>query len=675
MRHIIPTAAQLDRILFEASLAPSPHNVQGWRFRMDGAVLLVLADPQFRIMHELDPQQKEGAIALGAAIENLSLSAARFGLLAQVTYLSDNAHADVAASISFVDLPEGHPQIRRQLHKWLSARGMNRSRYRNQCIPQAQIVELQTIAREEGFTLHVLTDRNRIKALASMAGTAAQFKFTHEPTHRELYHYLRFSRADAARSRDGLPLEHFNIPAWLANIARIGMAWPILNICNKFGYHRALAYVQETFLIRSAPAVCLLCTPQGERVDYLRGGRVLQRLWLTASKYGIAVQPHSAIADLGYARVGGYHTSISPAWRQRIDAFPSQLSELFDIAGQPHLINLFRIGYATRTWETRSLRRKVTMETDTHTGYPTDAERYYQTLIERNPPFITRTDQTSLRRATIGIAGCGSIGGASMEVLARMGAERFLLAEPDSFELNNLNRQNATVNDLGSHKADVILQRIQAINPHITAPVLHDGLTPDNMTYFVGSSDVIIDGVDVTSPHAIRMKVALHEEAHRQQKVVICGYDIAGTQLLLTYDYHKGRRKPLNGKFTSTDLSQVTSLVFLSKVVHPLDLPIEMLPVIRAMIAGTQSSIPQLGPTAQLFGVLSAWTVLDVLGGRPVRHKVLVDIPGLLRPRRANWYQAVARVFEIIRLKLYLNRTMKQTRGSRRTADTTGASQ
>src|SRR5690606_26070242 len=80
----------------------------------------------------------------------------------------------------------------------------------------------------------------------------------------------------------------------------------------------------------------------------------------------------------------------------------------------------------------------------------------------------------------------------------------------------------------------------------------------------------------------------------------------------------------------------------------------------RKMIAGELDSIPQLGPTASLFGVFSAWAVLDALAGRPLRHRVLIDIPEVLRPRSERWRQFFSRIVGIVRLKLFLNQTMKR---------------
>src|SRR5690606_35611150 len=181
------------------------------------------------------------------------------------------------------------------LYRCIETRGINRSRYLPKAIPAEQLTTLQAIAADEGFELHVVTAPEKIKAYGSLAGEAGRFKFSHAPTHRELFHYLRFSAREAAASRDGLPLEHFNIPAWLAPLAKPFMDWRVLRLLNIFGCHQVLAYLQESHLVNSAAALCMLRSPAGDRLSYLQGGRALQRVWLTAARYGLAVQPHSAV--------------------------------------------------------------------------------------------------------------------------------------------------------------------------------------------------------------------------------------------------------------------------------------------------------------------------------------------------------------------------------------------
>lgn len=63
---------------------------------------------------------------------------------------------------------------------------------------------------------------------------------------------------------------------------------------------------------------------------------------------------------------------------------------------------------------------------------------------------MSEEDVIKLNRCTIAIAGCGCIGGFSAELLARMGVGGFVLADPDIFDVSNINRQcAATYNTVG----------------------------------------------------------------------------------------------------------------------------------------------------------------------------------------------------------------------------------
>ena len=180
--------------------------------------------------------------------------------------------------------------------------------------------------------------------------------------------------------------------------------------------------------------------------------------------------------------------------------------------------------------------------------YLPDHEELYAELTLRNRGLISQDEQQVLRRATILVAGCGAVGGATVEPLTRAGAEHFILAEPGTYEYNNANRQNMRIQDIGKNKATALAERMPDINPYAKYEVHTDGITEANVADLVGRADLIIDGVDVTEPPAIQAKYALHREAKRFGKPVIGGYDIAGAQWTPLYDYRKSNQKILDGK-------------------------------------------------------------------------------------------------------------------------------
>jgi tRNA A37 threonylcarbamoyladenosine dehydratase len=179
-------------------------------------------------------------------------------------------------------------------------------------------------------------------------------------------------------------------------------------------------------------------------------------------------------------------------------------------------------------------------------------EEFYAEFTRRNSGIVTPGQQQALSTATVLVAGCGSVGGAAVEPLVRLGVQDFVLAEPDTFELNNLNRQQAMFRDIGRNKAEVAAERILAINPHAQARVHADGVTQANAADLTSACDVIIDGVDVTTVAGWRAKHALHRSALERKLALVTGWDMAGVQYVQCYDYREVS-EPFNGLVTEPE--------------------------------------------------------------------------------------------------------------------------
>jgi hypothetical protein len=267
---------------------------------------------------------------------------------------------------------------------------------------------------------------------------------------------------------------------------------------------------------------------------------------------------------------------------------------------------------------------------------------FYAELSARNAGVIDAAAQRALRTSHVLIAGCGSIGGAAVEPLARLGVENFTLADPGSYELNNLNRQNATLADIGRNKAEVAAERITAINPACEVRVFPDGVTAQALTELTAGCAVIVDGVDVTTMSGLRAKYLLHEQAVRLRRPLFTGWDMAGAQYLRYYDYRQARR-PFDGRLTEADLDELGMWQLLQRLVPARFVPLEMINVAAANLENPDFSFPQLVYAADLFGALSAHMVVQLLTDQPVRKHTYLDLHQAVRPGAARWRTRVQR--------------------------------
>jgi len=121
----------------------------------------------------------------------------------------------------------------------------------------------------------------------------------------------------------------------------------------------------------------------------------------------------------------------------------------------------------------------------------------YDEAFSRNIGWLTHPEQAQLRHKRVAIAGLGGVGGVHLLTLCRLGIGKFHLADFDTFDLANFNRQaGATVSTLGQSKLDVMTQQARDINPEIDITGFPEGVTQSNIEAFLQDVDLYIDGLD-----------------------------------------------------------------------------------------------------------------------------------------------------------------------------------
>jgi hypothetical protein len=120
----------------------------------------------------------------------------------------------------------------------------------------------------------------------------------------------------------------------------------------------------------------------------------------------------------------------------------------------------------------------------------------YTEMTTRNRGFVTEAEQERLRKACIFIPGVGGMGGAAFMALLRAGVGRFAIADIDSFEVSNLNRQIfANLDTIGRGKSEAARDAAMRINPDVEIELLGAEWV-DEVDRLVKASDVVVNGMD-----------------------------------------------------------------------------------------------------------------------------------------------------------------------------------
>lgn len=105
--------------------------------------------------------------------------------------------------------------------------------------------------------------------------------------------------------------------------------------------------------------------------------------------------------------------------------------------------------------------------------------------------------QEKIRRGRVLVIGAGGLGTPVALYLAAAGVGIIGIADGDTVELSNLQRQVIHFTpDVGRSKVDSAGEKLRKINPHVHVNTYHKNLTANNILDLVREYDFIVDGTD-----------------------------------------------------------------------------------------------------------------------------------------------------------------------------------
>jgi molybdopterin/thiamine biosynthesis adenylyltransferase len=258
----------------------------------------------------------------------------------------------------------------------------------------------------------------------------------------------------------------------------------------------------------------------------------------------------------------------------------------------------------------------------------------YFEAFSRNLGFLSREEQTCLKNACVAIAGLGGTGGAQVHALSRMGIGRFHLADPDTFELANFNRQSgATVPNLGRRKIDVARETVLAINPEAEIEVFEQGITVENIDTFLQGVDVVVDSLDF---YCFEERFLLYGKARAKGIWVLTAPPLGFGFTLLMFD-PKGMSFEDYFGFHSgmTERDRVVALI---AGIAPKPFMLRYLDRTQPDMAGRR--LPSVGAAPfMIAGVIAAEVIRLLTGkGQPMAVPTVYQFDALLRRFRRRTY-------------------------------------
>lgn len=256
-----------------ATLAPSSHNTQCWKFRVEEHAIFILPDLSRRCP-AVDPDDHHLFVSLGCATENLLQAAAAHGLQGTVQF--GTAGATGATSVQVI-LEAGKPSAS-ELFNAITERQCTRSGFDGKPLSNAELTLLEKAGSGPGVRLMVLTEKSKMESVLEyvVAGNTAQMA---DPAFmKELKTWIRFNAAEAVASGDGLyslSSGSPDTPRWLGT-RLFDLLYSSAKENQKYAAH-----------IRSSSGIAVFVSEVEDKAHWVEVGRCYQRFVLQAAALGI----------------------------------------------------------------------------------------------------------------------------------------------------------------------------------------------------------------------------------------------------------------------------------------------------------------------------------------------------------------------------------------------------
>lgn len=263
---------KLEFIARFAILAPSGHNTQPWKIKINNESLELIADFS-RSLPVIDPFNRQLITSVGAAAGNIFTALNYFGFNYNFEYINKN-NDNFSVLISPIKGRITNPKDKNLFHA-ITKRRTNRNPFDEKLIDGLIIQSFHTIVSEEKIKFSVMEGNYREK-LISIIEQGDKLQSSNQKFCKELSAWVHPDRSD---SKDGIPGYAFG----QNDVITTSGPFYIGNL--DWGKIQA---GRDRNLIKGSPLIVILESKKNEPEDWFKTGVALERLLLCAASDNIS---------------------------------------------------------------------------------------------------------------------------------------------------------------------------------------------------------------------------------------------------------------------------------------------------------------------------------------------------------------------------------------------------
>jgi hypothetical protein len=262
---------QLCELVHYATLAPSSHNTQCWRFRVDEKRLQITVLPDFeRFVPIADPDNHHLFVSVGCAVENLVMAANAHGY-------STTVDASSPEDGIRVQLTPGSTPVVTDLYEAIPKRQVSRCDYDGKPLDPSELAQLETAGTGDGVRVVLVTDRSNMLDIMDhvVAANTAQMTISFK---KELVSWVRFNENEAVSHGDGLYSKCTGNPAIPTLIGKA--IFPL--VARPASENKKIVHQ-----VKTSAGIAVFVSSHDDPVHWVEVGRCYERFALTATVLGV----------------------------------------------------------------------------------------------------------------------------------------------------------------------------------------------------------------------------------------------------------------------------------------------------------------------------------------------------------------------------------------------------
>ncbi|RME58144.1 hypothetical protein D6779_07120, partial [Candidatus Parcubacteria bacterium] len=278
----------------------------------------------------------------GALLENIDIAARHFGYEADIAPFPDPQNPNITARIT---LRRGATKNGGDLYLAIFRRSTNRKPFAT--TPIADSVKqafLRSANPYPDVELKLVENKATLQTLGTAGAANEVVLFSNKTLHRLFFDEIVWTEEEERERKGGLYLKTMELKPPQEKMIKLLRHWPLMRLAGLLGIPKAIAK-ENARTYASAGLMGAIVVPDDDK-SFLHAGRVLQRIWLTATKENLGFHIITGILYMYQQLIGGKKELFSPRQQQVIRKAYHATASAFGVPKDKCIAVMFRTGKA-----------------------------------------------------------------------------------------------------------------------------------------------------------------------------------------------------------------------------------------------------------------------------------------------------------------------------------------